>query len=172
LALLEKSERPDYRVIHQRKGLGSLGRARYAAVAEHAGGMIAREAKAMLPSAAVWLAPPQKSAPIHYEQIVTAAVRCGDPFLSLNPPWLVRRLAPDCSRIELISLSRANDEARLLRAMGWETANIHLGNPGAAKAIKKDLKSREPGWLRIAARRMANAVREDWEDWNKRAAAE
>ena len=147
--------RPAYHIIHQRKGLGSLGRARYTAVAEHCGGMIAREAKALLPSACVWLKQSGKKSPIHYQQIVESAVRCPDPFLSVNSPWIVRRLAPDCSRIELASLSRNADEARLLRAMGWETANIHLRTAGAGKAIRKDLKSRKPGWLRIAAKKMA-----------------
>src|SRR5690242_11653515 len=43
-----------YRVVHRRAGLGSLGRERYAAIGEYQGGKIAREAKALAPSAAVW----------------------------------------------------------------------------------------------------------------------
>ena len=137
---------PAYRVIHRVKGLGSLGRQRLIALADWHGGLIARETKALLPSACAWVEETSKPA-VHYQQIVSAAVRCGDPFLHFTPAWISRRLAPDCSRIELTSLSRAADEGRLLRAMGWETANIHLGNEGAANAIRKDLRKRPADWL-------------------------
>ena len=106
-------------------------------------------------------------AEVHYQQIVTSAVRCADPFLRIKPPWIARRLAPDCSRIELTSLARAADEARLLRAMGWETANIHLGTEDAAKAIRKDLRHRPAGWLRAAAKRMVKEVMRDWDEWKE-----
>jgi hypothetical protein len=59
----------------------------------------------------------------------------------------VRRLVPACSRIELNSLPKKRDEARLLHAMGWETANIHLGNPKATKSVLRDLERRPSGWL-------------------------
>src|SRR5204863_1793087 len=40
-----------YRIMHRIAGLGSLGRQRYVAIAEYRGGKIAREAKALAPSA-------------------------------------------------------------------------------------------------------------------------
>ena len=77
----------------------------------------------------------------------------------------VRRLAPDCSRIELVHLTGVQDECRLLRMMGWETANVHLGSPRARKAILSDLRSRPKGWLSAAARRMREATVQDWREW-------
>ena len=43
-----------FRVAHRRAGLGSRGRERFTAIAEWRGGKIAREAKALLPSACAW----------------------------------------------------------------------------------------------------------------------
>ena len=60
--------------------------------------------------------------------ILERAVRVPDPFVHVFGRWLLRRLAPDCSRIEIDSLPAKRDEERLLYAMGWETANIHLGS--------------------------------------------
>jgi hypothetical protein len=51
--------------------------------------------------------------------------------------------------------------------MGWETANIHLGNRNAAREIRKHLKSQKPNWLYAAAREMVAAVNEDWQAWRK-----
>src|SRR3989442_282862 len=79
---------------------------------------------------------------------------------------IVRRLAPDCSRVRLNELPRKRDEARLLSAMGWETANVHLGSP-ASRAIRADVKRRDKRWLHDAARRLADAIADDWRDWRK-----
>ncbi len=65
-------------------------------------------------------------------------------------------------------LPRRRDEARLLKAMGWESGNVHLGTRGAAKAILVDLSRRRQGWLRDAATRMARQVRADWKAWRTR----
>src|SRR5262249_12722670 len=43
-----------WRLVRRRAGLGSLGRERYVALAEWNGALIAREAKAIAPSACVW----------------------------------------------------------------------------------------------------------------------
>jgi len=77
----------------------------------------------------------------------------------------VRRLSPYCSRIELVSLPRQRDEYRLLNAMGWETANVHLGSRAAVKAVLRDLDKRPPAWLRSAAKAMAKVSIKDWEEW-------
>ena len=77
-----------------------------------------------------------------YQAIVTEARRACDPFVQLRGHWIVRRLAPDCSRIELASLPTERDEARLLHAMGWETANIHLGSRDTVGAVRRDLERR------------------------------
>jgi len=154
-----------FRVAHRVAGLGSLGRQRFVAIAEWHGGSIAREAKALAPSACFWAEKGKGTAPIHYQEIVDRSVRCLDPFVHVSQKWIVRRLAPDCSRIELAQLPKERDEIRLLHAMGWETANVHLGT-GRAKVLLSDLKRRPQGWLLGAAREMEKAVRADFEDYN------
>jgi hypothetical protein len=94
-------------------------------------------------------------------------VRVPDPFLTVQGKWLIRRLAPDGSRIELASLPRNRDEDRLLWMMGWETANMHLGSAGKVRPILADLKKRKRNWLSNAAARMAQAVERDWRKWRR-----
>ena len=79
--------------------------------------------------------------------------------------WLVRRLAPDCSRIELASVPQERDEARLLYCMGWETANMHFGTRSAIPKVKRDLAARRGRWLHKASKAMLAATLVDWEDW-------
>jgi Uncharacterized protein conserved in bacteria (DUF2252) len=159
--------RPTYRIARRVAGLGSLGHARFVALADWNGGYIAREAKALVPSAAHFLQPGRDPLEILYQAILNRAVRCPDPFVRLCGRWIVRRLGPYCSRIELAALSNAKGEIRLLNAMGFETANIHLGTRPARKQILRELKKQKPKWLHRAALDMAKAVRSDWEDWKK-----
>jgi hypothetical protein len=154
-----------WRVVHRVAGLGSLGRQRFVAIAEWHGGSIAREAKALAPSACWWAEKGKGTAPIHYQEILDQAVRCLDPFVHVRQKWIVRRLAPDCSRIELSQLPKERDETRLLHAMGWETANVHLGT-AKPPVLLADLKRRPQGWLLTAARQMEKAVRADFKDYN------
>jgi len=153
-----------WRAAHRVAGLGSLGRQRFVALAEWRGGSVAREAKALAPSACLWAEKGKGTAPILYQEMLDEAVRCRDPFVRLQKRWIVRRLAPDCSRIELSALPKERDEMRLLHAMGWETANCHLGT-GKAKALLADLKKRPVGWLFRAARAMEKAVLDDFKEY-------
>lgn len=157
-----------YRIAHRIAGLGSLGRERYVAVAAFEGAKIAREAKALAPSACVWADGGKASGRILYQQIVDRAVRAVDPFVRLKGRWIVRRLAPDCSRVELTSMPRERDESKLLHAMGFETANVHLGTPAKTKAILKHLKQQPAHWLHIAAANMVKATTRDWREWRAR----
>jgi hypothetical protein len=157
-----------WRMVHRVAGLGSLGRERYVAIADWRGGSVAREAKALAPSACVWAEEGKGTAPILYQEILDRSVRCRDPFVRLQKRWIVRRLAPDCSRIELSALPKEPDELRLLHAMGWETANIHLGTT-PTRALRADLKKRPRTWLLEAARKMEKAVAADFEDYSRSA---
>ena len=154
------------RVATRTAGLGSLGRQRYVAITDWRGGGVAREAKALAPSACLWAKQGKGTAPIRYQEILRTAIRCRDPFVGLQKRWIVRRLAPDCSRITLADLPQQRDELRLLRAMGWETANIHLGTRKGAE-ITADLKRRPAGWLHKATKLMREDVLRDWKDWRK-----
>jgi Uncharacterized protein conserved in bacteria (DUF2252) len=152
------------RISHRVAGMGSLGRERFIAVTDWQGGRLAREAKAAAPSACAWALHAKEPREVLYQAILDRSIRCADPCVRLKGRWIVRRLAPDCTRIELSALPAVRDEVRLLHAMGWETANIHLGTL-EARAILRDLSRRPPKWLSRAAARMADAVAEDWERW-------
>jgi uncharacterized protein (DUF2252 family) len=155
----------DYRIAHRIAGLGSLGRERYVAIAMCRGARLVREAKALAPSACVWAATGKISERIRYQEALDKSVRDIDPFVRLRGSWIVRRLAPDCSRVELASMPKERDESRLLRAMGFETANVHLGTPRAAKLILRDLAKRPAHWLHEAATAMVKATTVDWREW-------
>ena len=146
------------RVVPRTAGVGSLGRPRFVALAISHGARIAREAKALVPSAMAW-ATGRTGARNLCAVVLRCAVRDPDPFFTVRNGWIVRRLSPDCSRIELRDLSRERDEWRLLRAMGLETANVHLGS-GAP--IAADLRRRRGRWLEEAALTMARLVEKDW----------
>jgi hypothetical protein len=151
-------------VAHRIAGLGSLGRERFVALADWRGGSVAREAKALAPSACFWAERGEGAASIFCQKILDTSVRCPDPFVRLKTRWIVRRLAPDCSRIELSALPKERDETRLLHAMGWETANVHLGSL-KPRVLSGDFQKRPRGWLLAAAQKMEKAVVADWEEW-------
>ncbi len=154
-------------------GLGSLGRPRFVAIAEWQGGMVAREAKAFAPSAVAWATGSALPDPpnLHVLQLLGGAIRSKDPFLSVSPEWIVRRLAPDSNKMRLASLGSVDLEARLMVLMGREVANVHLATPGASATILRHLRGQEPRWLRRAAAVMARRVEEDrqaWTAWSER----
>jgi hypothetical protein len=154
------------RVVPRVAGLGSLGRPRFVWLADWQGGRIAREVKAAAPSACCFAAHGGGTAPILYDRIVRGAIRSADPFLACPGRWVVRRLAPDCARIELADLPDQRDELRLVRCMGFETANVHLGT-GDARTLLKDLKGRPRSWLRRAAMVMVDQVERDWSTFRR-----
>jgi hypothetical protein len=155
----------EYRIAHRIAGLGSLGRERYVAIATYRGARVAREAKALAPSACIWASKGTRSERIRYQEILDRSVRAVDPFVRLQGRWIVRRLAPDCSRVELEHLPRERDESKLLHAMGFETANVHLGTPRAENAIIQDMSKRSGNWLHQLAVEMLKATSEDFRDW-------
>jgi hypothetical protein len=130
------------------------------ALAKWRGGLVAREAKELAASAWHWMQESQGDE-IQYQKIIQQAVRVVDPFVCAKGQWLIRRLAPDCSRIELSSLPKRRNEIKLLEAMGSETANIHLETKAAARRVMADLSKRPGKWLRNAAEAMAKATYAD-----------
>ncbi len=154
----------EYLLKRRIAGLGSLGHPRILALSRWRGAFIAREAKAIRPSAWVW-ARKASSMEIYCEKLVQRSIRVPDPFVRFHGRWVVRRLAPDCSRIELASLAKDRDEARLLYSMGWETANMHFATPQATAKLQHDLASRRGRWLHKASKAMLAATRKDWQKW-------
>jgi Uncharacterized protein conserved in bacteria (DUF2252) len=149
-----------------RVGMGSLGKPRFVALATVTGGWVAREAKAVAPPATTFLRH-TKHGDSRLRELLSIANRSADPFLRIDHAWIVRRLAPHCTRIELTHLQRAADELVLFEAMGAETANVHLGTPSVCDEILRWLKARDDSWLETAAKAMIRATRDDWKTWCK-----
>jgi len=158
--------RPKYETKRRIAGLGSLGHPRVLALARWHGAHLVREAKELRPSAWVW-AEKKTYGKLLNEKLIDTALRVKDPHVHFRGTWQVRRLGPDCCHIELASLPEERAEAKLLYAMGWETANIHLGSRAAVAKIKRDLKSLRGKWLHKAAKAMCKVTLEDWKDWQR-----
>ncbi len=157
----------EYRVIQREAGLGSLGQQRFVAIARYDGGDIAREAKRVVPSASVWLNGRVAHCQSYYQKIINAAVRSHDPYQTISGSWLIRRLSPDSNPINIKDLPRERDEETLLQAMGTEAANVHIGNIGNPNLVLKDIRRREPDWLRRASKKMARIVMQEWKEYRK-----
>jgi uncharacterized protein (DUF2252 family) len=149
-------------------GMGSLGRPRFVGIAAWRGGWVAREAKATAPSAWLWATGAAAGASDAYTSIISRAVRVPDPTVRVVDGWLVRRLAPHCARIELGDLPGSRDEERLLYAMGFETANVHLGTPRIRETLRKQLAVRRGHWLHEAAKQLSDEIVRDWRVWRAR----
>jgi hypothetical protein len=161
--ILPDGAEPEYRVLKTPKGLGSLGRRRYLALVDWQGGKMAREAKSVVASACLWATGERagKGNP-WLEKIVRSAVRCADPYYEVRRNWLVRRLGPDCSRIDIDELVHHEDLASLLYCMGQETANIHLGTPKGRKRIRESWSHLPSDWLETTAHLMLKLSLKDW----------
>jgi hypothetical protein len=157
----------EYRVVRRQAGLGSLGQQRFVAIGEWRGGYVAREAKAVLPSACVWVMGEVGHGQSNYEDAISSAVRPPDPFQVIQGSWLIRRLSPDSNPIDIQTLPKHSDEQMILHAMGAEAANVHVGTQRQAERILKDLNKRKANWLRDSANRMAAAVGKDWKRYKK-----
>ena len=155
-----------YQLKRRIAGLGSLGHPRILALSSWQGAFIAREAKGIRTSAWAWYKD-NSAEELYGAKLVNSAIRVKDPCVLFHGHWLVRRLAPDCSRIELSSLPKERDESRLLYDMGWETANMHFGSLNAIAKVKRDLSARRGRWLHKSAKAMYKATMKDWEEWRR-----
>jgi hypothetical protein len=152
-------------------GLGSLGRRRFTAVETRQGVHEAREAKALVPSAQYWVTK-QDDMPSQTATLLQHAVRIPDPFFQVHDRWLIRQFAPDIAKIEMPQLreKRLGLAPDLLRLMGRETANIHLGSRTnqdlgeRVASLDQDL----PRWFPQATDRMVATVRKDHAKWAER----
>ena len=170
---LPRDAKPTYLRQRRPEGLGSLGRRRYIAVLRRDGGQhVAWEARALVPSAVHWLEM-QAAATSLSATLLQRVVRSPDPTLQVHDRWLVRQLAPDASKLELSALRKGSFPALstdLFRAMGFESANIHLGSKSPRElqtALSRLDQELGTDWLRTAAERMAQVTREDQLAWQK-----
>ena len=99
------SAREGYLLKRRIAGLGSLGHPRILALSRWRGAFISREAKAIRPSAWVW-AKKASSREIYCDKLVQRSIRVPDPCVRFHGRWVVRRLAPDCSRLSSLPCRR------------------------------------------------------------------
>ena len=169
-ASLARGARPTYRKQRKPGGLGSLGRRRFTAVVGDRSKREMREGKAIVPSAFYWLQDRSKMLS-QTGTLLQRAIRYPDPHYQIHDKWLVRRIAPDALKIELPTSQRDRRLAlapMLLRLMGFETANIHLGSRAPANLIHSlDSLARKAGsrWLEVATEKMVQATHRDHQVW-------
>ena len=149
-------------------GAGSLGRPRWAGRADWRGGPVVRETKALLVSS--WYrAHSPKSTKIHCAEIASARYRAPDPWYAVKDSIVVRRISPNNRKIEADDEAFSELTADMLRAMGRELANVHLGSADHAASIMADLDRYKQGWLAANAKKMADATKRDYDDFRNRA---
>jgi uncharacterized protein DUF2252 len=152
-----------------RKGGGSLGRPRYAAIAYWRGGRVLREAKALVPSAWTWANGPEAQGSnflgSSFLELANGKYRAPDPFLHVSDKFIFRRIAADSRKIELGDDAGAELQLKLLWAMAFDLASIHAAGSPGADVLLGDLKKRPGGWLNDAAKTAAAAVKRDYETW-------
>ena len=168
--LLDVVEPPARRLrfVHRASGVGSLGRPRFAALYVSTGGFAAREVKARAPSAWQWAQDDSRTSNQDaLPRIWRRAIRSQDPYLHAAKRWIRRRLAADCSRIDLDAIPMRRRESDVLTAMGWELANIHLGSV-TARCLREHLDTLDVNWLPDAATRMAEATQRDFAAWTQK----
>ena len=154
-----------YRVVTRIAGTGSLGHRRFVALADWKGGEIAREAKATVPSACVWLRGRGNKTDGCYDKMIDSAVRARDPFQQVIDGWLIRRLSPESNPIRISDWPKKRDELKLLQMMGRETANVHHGSGRQIESILRCLKKLDGNWLHHSSKKMAKAVEADWKEY-------
>jgi Uncharacterized protein conserved in bacteria (DUF2252) len=144
-------------------GTGSLGRYRLAVSMATDGRkqFFGIEAKRAAPSACIWanLGTGRDNGTKASRLVLEHAQHIADPGLRFGKDWVIRRLDPRRQRFSLADIPKPHE--KLIEAMGVETANIHLGDPKAAKRILKDLDARGGDWLPRAARQAAEHLRAD-----------
>ena len=131
-----------------------------------------REAKALVPSALYWFED-RANMLSQTGTLLQRAIRDPDPHFQVHDKWLVRRIGPDALKINLPTSQKDQRLAfapMLLRLMGFETANIHLGSRAPADLIHSlDSLARKPGsrWLEVATEKMMKATHKDHRAWKK-----
>lgn len=145
-------------------GTGSLGRPRFLARKEWAGGSVLREAKAIVLSG--WsLHHDRGAAGIRAGEIAAGAARAADPCYSVSDGIVVRRLSPSSRKIEVEDGAGTLLSPEMLTAMGREIANCHAGDAGRLPDLGDDLARRGGDWLRQAAKSAAKTVAREQADF-------
>jgi uncharacterized protein (DUF2252 family) len=142
-------------------GTGSLGRPRWVGIAMWRGGRVVREAKAIVPSG--WTrAHPRGARAGAPAAIAAGRYRAPDPWFDVRDGVVVRRLSANARKIEVKDHARDLGDPRMLNAMGYELANVHIGTTDRRDAIENDLRARGDRWLENATSAAAKFVTSDY----------
>jgi hypothetical protein len=165
-----KTAMPDRKVkfaIHRRTaGAGSLGRPRFVGVGNWRGGPVVREAKALVPSA--WVRVHGRgSSRLRVQEIAHGAYRDPDPWYNVLDSILVRRLSPNNRKIAVEQMPHEILSPKMLAAMAYELASVHLGTGDRGGAIARDFVARRRHWLRDATDAASAFVESEYKAWCK-----
>ena len=145
-------------------GAGSLGKPRIVGRAEWRGGPVIREAKAILPS--VWtLFRGNPPAAIQAGRIAAGRFRAPDPHYRVADGLVVRRLSPSSRKIEAETAGDLLLSADMLEYMGRDIASCHADDADRIAAVRRHAKRRNGEWLAKMARKAADAVERDYEEF-------
>jgi hypothetical protein len=104
-------------------------------------------------------------------ELINKSIRSHDPYVRMENNWLIRPIAAHCGRIDLDEVDpthpmavRETEQAKLLRAMGAETANVHLGSV-PAKELAEAVKKFSVDDLRRGTKRMLAEIKADFDVW-------
>jgi len=123
-----------------------------------------REAKALVKSA--WFRRRGRGAGrIYVHAIANGGFRACDPWFKVNGAVAVRRLSPNNRKIEAEDAVDVLLLPEIIRAMGFEIANVHASTASSRAAIVRDLRKRKADWLVVDAKRAADAVAREYADW-------
>jgi hypothetical protein len=170
-----------FKIKHRVAGLGSLGRQRFTGViTDWQGGIIVREAKALVPSAWLWANKEHDASDaaalaekrLYYSEILARSVRAADPWLRIVDRWVVRRLGPDAFKVEVhdLGLKRGAEgelTRKLFEAMGREVGNIHSPSRPKPEYIQAHMKGLPVRWLVEGSTTMVKLIQDDFHHWRK-----
>ena len=165
IAVAMPEPRLPIKIAQRSAGSGSLGRPRWVGTADWRGAPIVREAKALVTSA--WYrAHGRSNQAVRVSEIANGRFRPLDPWYRIKNGLIVRRLSPNNRKIEIEKNESTLFTRDMLRAMGFELANVHLGTTDRRDAIKRDIEKRKRGWLTANARKASDATTREYQEWN------
>jgi hypothetical protein len=101
-------------------------------------------------------------------EIAAGSYRALDPWYRVNDDLVVRRLSPNNRKIEFGNgKTESLLDAKLLRAMGRELANVQHGVQDRQSTVGADLAKRKPDWLLNNATAAANLITREYREWSR-----
>ena len=130
-------------------------------IAECDGGLVVREAKAYVPSAWTW-AHAKKVSPLSVvHRLGVWVVQVAGPSPACKAGFVIRRVAPDARKIQLVDVQGQSRSAQFLTAMGADLAAVHAADPRSSKVLE-DLKTRAGTWLLRAVQAAKRHTEDDF----------